>query len=518
VRSSSPDGQESIPANLGRYEVILPVAAGGMATVYLAQSRGTGGFERFVAIKLTHPHLEGIEGDFMADLLEEAKLAVRIRHPNIVPTLDVGESGKSLFLVMDYIEGDSLSGLIRRARKAGRELPLGMTMRILCDALAGLHAAHELKDDDGRGLEVVHRDVSPQNILVGTDGMARLADFGIARTSSRLSQTRPGAVKGKVAYMPPEQVQGGVLDRRCDVWAAGVIAWELLARRRLFDNADDFAVALQLVMDPLPEMRAVNPNVPPALELVISQALHKEKMARTPSAAAFRAGLIEACKTSGITLFEHDEVGAIVEELTRASLNERMRQAKAILAARKPVIVGAPPTSQPGQFALVHGPIPAAPGSTPGELIRSETTQPTDTSAVRDYEPKRKHDRRLVLVAGAMAAGIFTGALALFATAFRAKPAASPEAESSVSAAAESLPAQNTAAPRIEARPASDSSLPTAVPTSASSSAPTAAPAPTATSIAATSASAAPKGAPSAKKPKGGPGASLATNPYGGKR
>ncbi len=328
-----------------------------MATVYLAQSRGTGGFERFVAIKLTHPHLEGVEGDFMADLLEEAKLAVRIRHPNIVPTLDVGESGKSLFLVMDYVEGDSLSGLIRRARKAGRELPLGMTMRILCDALAGLHAAHELKDDDGRGLEVVHRDVSPQNILVGTDGMARLADFGIARASSRISQTRPGAVKGKVAYMPPEQVQGGALDRRCDVWAAGVIAWELLARRRLFDQADDFAVALQLVMDPLPEMRSVNPNVPPALELVIKQALHKEKMARTPSAAAFRAGLIEACKSSGITLFEHDEVGAIVEELTRASLNERMRQAKAILAGRKPLLVGAP-NSQPGHFGLVPGGIP----------------------------------------------------------------------------------------------------------------------------------------------------------------
>ena len=517
MRSSSPDGQESIPANLGRYEVILPIAAGGMATVYLAQSRGTGGFERFVAIKLTHPHLEGVEGDFMADLLEEAKLAVRIRHPNIVPTLDVGESGKSLFLVMDYVEGDSLSGLIRRARKAGRELPLGMTMRILCDALAGLHAAHELKDDDGRGLEVVHRDVSPQNILVGTDGMARLADFGIARASSRNSQTRPGAVKGKVAYMPPEQVQGGALDRRCDVWAAGVIAWELLARRRLFDQGDDFAVALQLVMDPLPEMRSVNPNVPPALELVIKQALHKEKMARTPSAAAFRAGLIEACKSSGITLFEHDEVGAIVEELTRASLNERMRQAKAILAGRKPLLVGVP-NSQPGHFGLVHGGIPAAPGSTPGEPLPSETTQPTDTSAVRDYEPKRKHDRRLVLVAAAMAAGVFTGALALFAAAFGSKPAATPELEGSVSATAEAL-AQTAAAPRIEARPASDSSLPTAAPASASTSAPTADLAPTATSIAATSASAAPKGAPSAaKKTKGGPGASLATNPYGGKR
>ncbi len=305
VRLSAPDGLPPIAVTLGRYEVILPIASGGMATVCLAKSRGTGGFERYVAIKLTHPHLEGTQSGLMADLLEEAKLAVRIRHPNIVQTLDVGENGESLFLVMDYVEGDSLSGLIRRAQRAGQELPLGMKLRVLCDALAGLHAAHDLKDEEGRALDVVHRDVSPQNILVGTDGMARLADFGIARAASRLSQTEPGSVKGKVAYMPPEQIQGGPLDRRCDVWAAGVIAWELVANRRLFEQHDQLAVAMQLLSDPIPGIHAVNPDVPHALAVAIGQALEKDRAARTPTAAAFRSALLEACLEFEFSVWVH---------------------------------------------------------------------------------------------------------------------------------------------------------------------------------------------------------------------
>lgn len=398
---------------LGRYQLVLPIAAGGMATVYLAKSKGTGGFERYVAIKLTHPHLESAESELMADLLEEAKLAVRVRHPNIVPTIDVGEAGRSLFLVMDYVEGDSLSGLVRKARRAGEELPLGMTMRILCDALSGLHAAHELKDEDGRQLEVVHRDVSPQNVLVGVDGMARLADFGIARAASRMSQTRPGAVKGKVAYMAPEQIQGREVDRRCDVWAAGVVAWELLARRRFFELGDDVAVALQIVTDPVPDLRAARPDVPPALERAISHALVKERAQRTPTAAAFRAALIEACKVSGVTLFDHEEVGAVVHRLTREMLEKRHRQAKEVLAKRlaatgTPLPIPPPPHSRP-QTEVVPLPALGQPGPEGTSIV---PTQRTDTSAVREHLGRPRSDRKVAMIA---AGGAFV-ALAVWAS------------------------------------------------------------------------------------------------------
>lgn len=507
VLGSSAGERPVDPDLLGRYQLVLPIAAGGMATVYLAKSKGTGGFERYVAIKLTHPHLESAEGELMADLLEEAKLAVRIRHPNIVPTLDVGEAGRSLFLVMDYVEGDSLSGLVRKARRAGEELPLGMTMRILCDSLAGLHAAHELKDEDGRLLEVVHRDVSPQNIIVGTDGMARLADFGIARAASRVSQTRPGAVKGKVAYMPPEQIQGKEVDRRCDVWASGVVAWELLARRRFFDRGDDIAVAVQVVAEPVPDLFAARADVPPALERAVRGALMKERAQRTPTAAAFRAALLEACKASGITLFDHDEVGTIVTRLTREMLETRHRQAKELISKRlaavgTPLPIPPAPNSHP-QTELVPLAAVGQPGPEGTSIV---PTQRTDTSAVRDRLGGPRRDRTLAFVgAGA----------ALFVVAIAASYAITKKDDSPTGAAsATALSETASARPR-----GPDVVVP--VPTSVSTSA-----APVATSSEPPSepaVSSAPSARPtlsstSTTKRPARTASPLATSPYGGKK
>src|SRR5262249_8326034 len=156
-------------------------------------------------------------------------LAVRVRHPNVVPVLDVAEDPLGIYLVMEYIDGDSLDGLRRSGYAQNRPMPLRVAMRILVDALHGLHAAHELRDDDGKPFELVHRDFSPHNVLVGTDGIARLADFGIARPKSRQGTTQVGTVKGKIEYMAPEQARGLALDRRCDIWAAGIVAWEVLS-------------------------------------------------------------------------------------------------------------------------------------------------------------------------------------------------------------------------------------------------------------------------------------------------
>src|SRR5262245_34519927 len=222
---TDPSASAPFPERLGRYEVLLPIASGGMATVYLACSTGMAGFEREVALKLTHAHLRD-SPEFVTALIDEARLAGRIRHPNVVSVLDVAEDPEGLFIIMDYIEGESLAGLQRILRKRDIRMPLDVALRILDDILEGLHAAHELTENDGSPMHLVHRDVTPHNVLVGLDGISRLTDFGVAKAVTRLTQTASGLVKGKVAYMAPEQAEGTELDRRCDVWAAGVVAWE----------------------------------------------------------------------------------------------------------------------------------------------------------------------------------------------------------------------------------------------------------------------------------------------------
>ena len=212
---------ESLPS-LGGYELLHELAAGGMATVYLGRKRGVGGFERLVAIKCCHPHLRR-DPAFVAMFLDEARLAARIHHPNVVATLDVSDED-ALYFVMEYVEGTSLAEWIARLALLDQRIAPALLLRVIIDGLGGLHAAHELRDHDGKSFQLVHRDVSPQNILVGLDGGTRIADFGIAKAESRATRTRTGQVKGKTGYMPPEQILGEPLDRRADVYAAGVVA------------------------------------------------------------------------------------------------------------------------------------------------------------------------------------------------------------------------------------------------------------------------------------------------------
>ncbi len=292
-----------------------------MAAVYLARSRGVGGFEREVAIKLTHAHLRDIP-EFSTDLIDEAKLAVRIRHPNVVPIIDVGEGPDGVYLVMEYIEGDSLAGLMRRAYDAGQAMPPRIAMRVLLDALAGLHAAHELRDEAGRPLGIVHRDFSPQNVLVGVDGVARLADFGIARAAGRIGQTKDGTVKGKIVYMSPEQARMLPLDRRCDVWAAGVVAWELLAGNRIYGVENEIAMLLKIVTEAPPRVRTVAPHIGEALDAAVAHALTIDREQRTPSAAAMARELTQACLAQG-AVAETEEVAAYVLQVVGPRLARR---------------------------------------------------------------------------------------------------------------------------------------------------------------------------------------------------
>ena len=282
---------------LGRYEVLGEIASGGMATVFLGRVTGAKGFQRLVAIKRLHPHLES-EEDFVSMFLDEARLAAKIRHQNVVGTLDV-EDQEGLYIVMEFIEGDRLLGLLRHAAKSGERIPIPVAIRIALDTLAGLHAAHELPDDDGEMLGLVHRDVSPQNILVGVDGVARLTDFGIAKATSRLTVTRDGQLKGKIAYMAPEQTKRVEIDRRVDIFAMGIITWEMLTSKKLFTGESDVEVLNQLLFEPIPRLKESAPGIPPAIDAAVMKALERDPAKRYATAAEFADALERASKVVG---------------------------------------------------------------------------------------------------------------------------------------------------------------------------------------------------------------------------
>ena len=212
--------ESAAPQMLGRYALYEKIASGGMASVHIGRLLGPVGFARTVAIKRMHPQFAE-DPEFVSMFLDEARLAARIRHPNVVQTLDIVSTDTELFLVMDFVQGESLARLIQSANSAGQHVPPEMVATIMVGVLHGLHAAHEAKDEQGEPLQIVHRDVSPHNVLVGTDGVARVLDFGVAKAAGRAQTTRDGQMKGKVAYMAPEQIRGSV-SRATDVYAASV--------------------------------------------------------------------------------------------------------------------------------------------------------------------------------------------------------------------------------------------------------------------------------------------------------
>jgi serine/threonine-protein kinase len=331
VRSSA--SQPPFPEKVGAYELLLPIASGGMGTVYLARKRGPGGFEREVALKLTHAFLRE-QPEWAAELIEEAKLAARIRHTNVVQVMDVEDDPYGVFLVMQYVEGESLEGLLRLARERGERIPVDVGLRILLDALGGLHAAHELRDPSGEPLGLVHRDFTPQNILVGTDGIARLTDFGVAKAASRDGVTRAGVVKGKAPYMAPEQVRSMPLDRRADVWAAGVVAWELFAGRRMRPSVDDqAALLLQVATEAPPRLLSAREDAPIAVDEAVAQALTLDRSRRCSSAVRF-GELLAAAWADTTAPAEASAVAQYVRAAAGEALAERRDRAAGVVASR----------------------------------------------------------------------------------------------------------------------------------------------------------------------------------------
>jgi len=298
TQAMAPELRNLAGRQLGRYEVLTQLASGGMAAVYVARAKGVAGFERLVAVKVLHPHL-AYEDEFISMFLDEARLAARIRHPNVVGTLDISDTqGDGFFLVMEYIEGDHLGALLAAAARAGERVPTPIVARIVLDALHGLSAAHELTDETGERLELVHRDISPHNVMVGVDGIGRLTDFGVAKAEKRLTSTRAGHFKGKLAYMAPEQASTGHADQRSDLFAMGILLWESLTGRRLFRADNNAATLTKILQEPIPSVSELVPELAP-FDALLKRALTREPDERFQSAEEFADALEKLAREHG---------------------------------------------------------------------------------------------------------------------------------------------------------------------------------------------------------------------------
>jgi serine/threonine-protein kinase len=312
-----PEHQDRPIRVIGRYALYGKLASGGMATVHFGRLLGPAGFSRTVAIKRLHPQFAK-DPEFVAMFLDEARLAARIQHPNVVATVDVVALQEELFLVMDYIRGESFSRLMRASRKREIDVPLGVISSIIVGMLHGLHAAHEARDERGQPLSVVHRDVSPQNVLVGVDGVARVLDFGVAKAAARIQITRDGQMKGKLSYMSPEQLQGKIVDRRTDIFAAGIVLWEALTGRRLFDAEEAAEILRMIVNEEIPPPSAVVPSIARGVDEIVMRALSRDLGTRYETARQFAIALEEAAP-----LASPREVGEWVELVAGDTLLHR---------------------------------------------------------------------------------------------------------------------------------------------------------------------------------------------------
>lgn len=318
---TSPEPPGPLP-RLGRYELLVRIGKGGMASVYLARVRAEAGFTRLYAIKVLHPSL-GRDEALVDMLLDEARIASRLHHPNVVSTVDVGRDGSRTYLVMDYVEGPALDRLLRRSPD-GR--PPELIVPMVIDALRGLHAAHELRDEHGRPLELVHRDVTPGNLLVGTDGIGRITDFGIAKARARTTKTREGVVKGKAGYIAPELLLGKPIDRRADVFSMGVLLWNALTGQTLFETEDLASTLRALLEREVPPPSTVGLMPPPIFDAPILIALARDPDHRHESALEMAQALSDALLVYGKSA-DPEAIGAWVRELFGEQLETRRQRA-----------------------------------------------------------------------------------------------------------------------------------------------------------------------------------------------
>lgn len=318
---------------IGRYEFLVPIAKGGMAAVWAARLKGTRGFAKTVAIKTM---LQTLSDDplFEQMFLDEAQLAAQIHHPNVVEIMDLGEENDVLYQVMEYVDGEALGQILWVTAKNKKRIPIAIGVRMITDACVGLHAAHELRSVDGTHLNLVHRDISPQNILVTYDGVVKIVDFGVAKAAGRTaSETTAGQIKGKAPYMSPEQALGKTIDRRTDLFAMGIVLYQVATGKHPFRGESDLATLHNILYQEVPSPRFVDPKFPRPLEAVIHKALARDPDKRFQTAAEMASALQRVfpptqrpAQVSDVGAYLRDLMGDVGDK-RRKALAEAIRRA-----------------------------------------------------------------------------------------------------------------------------------------------------------------------------------------------
>jgi serine/threonine-protein kinase len=327
ARSSQPDTAR-VDGLDGRYVVYGEIASGGMASVQYGRLLGPHGFTRPVAIKRLHPHFAK-EAEFLSMFIDEARLSARLVHANIIHTLDVIQTPGELALVMEYVPGESLWMLLRLAREQGRAVPIAVASSLIASTLHGLHAAHEARGEAGEPLEIVHRDVSPPNILVGSDGIPRLLDFGIAKALGRIHSTPSGEIKGKLGYVAPEQLHATHVDRRTDVYGASAVLWEALTGSPLFDGPSEPAIVHRVLYDKIEAPSVHRKDVPAALDAIVSRGLARDMTERFATAHEMALAIERSTR-----LASQSEIVTWLQDLAGAQLAARSRHLSALQVSR----------------------------------------------------------------------------------------------------------------------------------------------------------------------------------------
>ncbi|MGO9838399.1 MAG: serine/threonine protein kinase [Polyangiaceae bacterium] len=450
---------------LDRYELLCPIAEGGMAAVWVARQTGKHGFEKLVAIKMILPKFAS-DPVFQKMFRDEARIASRIEHTNAAQILDVGEQHDVTYLVMEYVDGDALSSIHRALKRQSTRIPPGVVLRVMADACGALHSAHELRDGEGVLLGVVHRDVSPQNVLVSTKGLAKIIDFGIAKARDRVAgDTSSGQVKGKVRYMAPEQALGRVIDRRADLWAVGAILYHMLSGKPPYDGDSDVQTLMALTsgLPPLP----LPPAVPAAVAAVVKRALKPAPDGRFATAAEMQDAIEEAMVQAKLTT----SVAAVASFLGQSAGDRAQKRKDAIALGLK----AAAERDRVAELMRSNAEVATGGMSDPG--MRSSTnlggtgshsapgrsvTGGTLGSAAVDLSVASPSRGKTIALVGAAAGGVL-GIAALLALVMHSSPAREGSASASQTVPGTPLPVVGTSQPQqVSAKAASEAGAPAA--------------------------------------------------------
>ncbi len=380
---------ESQGVRLGKYQLLRRLATGGMAEIFLARAQAIHGFEKQLVLKRILPQ-HASSDDFIRMFLAEARLAATLHHPNIVQVYDIGEEAGTYFFTMEYIQGQDLRGLVRAARRKATPIPLAHILHIIMGMAGGLHHAHEKVGTDGRPLGIVHRDVSPSNVLVTYEGDVKVVDFGIAKAAAAQVSTIAGTLKGKIPYMSPEQCRGEAVDRRSDIFSIGTLLWELTTGKRLFAGENEFAILNRVAKADVPPPSSVRPEYPPELEAIVMRALSVDAESRYPTAIDLQIDLEDFAREARLPVSS-----ARMGRFMRALFDEEIRAAtvEMTMAAASDVPGGTmivSPSSPPeGISDLTPSEVRLHAEPTPGLIQDDGGGSGTDISFVDSSAPRR---------------------------------------------------------------------------------------------------------------------------------